>query len=83
MKDWFILAIRSQVVRRSALIALVVGTILNMINYGDAVFCGLVNTTYLFKMGLTYTVPYCVSTISSVGAMREQTTAESQITKGA
>jgi hypothetical protein len=43
---------------------LIVGTILNLINQGDAFFGGgSVNLTKLF---LTYAVPYCVATYGAV-----------------
>jgi hypothetical protein len=50
--------------RRSFYVALVVGTILNLINQGDALF-GLhaINST---KIILTYLVPYAVSTYGAV-----------------
>ena len=50
--------------RRSCIVALIVGTILNLINQGDAVFTGaVVDPT---KLLLTYLVPYCVSTYGAV-----------------
>jgi len=46
--------------RRSIGVAVVVGTILNLINQGDALFGAMpVNLT---KIVLTYAVPYCVAT---------------------
>lgn len=46
--------------RRSLAVALVVGTILNLINQGDALLAG--EELDLVKMGLTFIVPYCVAT---------------------
>jgi len=46
------------------LIALVIGTILNLINQGDALMAGA--TVNLFKLFLTYLVPYCVATYGAV-----------------
>ena len=46
--------------RRSLLVAVVVGTILNLINQGDALF-GATSVNWL-KIVLTYVVPYGVST---------------------
>ena len=51
---------------------MVVGGILITINHVDALARGDVDGTRLFKMGLTMLVPYCVSTLSSVGAMRDR-----------
>lgn len=50
--------------RRSFLVALVVGTILNLINQGDALF-GAVPINWL-KIILTYFVPYAVCTYGAV-----------------
>jgi hypothetical protein len=50
--------------RRSFFVALIVGTILNLINQGDALFGdGHLNLT---KIILTYAVPYCVATYGAV-----------------
>ena len=50
--------------RRSFFIALVVGTILNLINQGDALF-GPAHINWI-KIWLTYFVPYAVSTYGAV-----------------
>lgn len=50
--------------RRSFRLALVVGTLLNLINQGDALLAGAaLNWT---KIGLTYVMPYLVSTYGAV-----------------
>ena len=50
--------------RRSLIVALIVGAILNLINQGDALFGGgRVNFT---KLILTFAVPYCVATYGAV-----------------
>ena len=50
--------------RRSFIVALFVGTILNLINQGDALFGdGKINLT---KLILTFVVPYCVATYGAV-----------------
>jgi hypothetical protein len=50
--------------KRSLIVALIVGTILNLINQGDA----LLGTTRLnwIKIILTFAVPYCVATYGAV-----------------
>jgi len=54
--------------RRSFATALVVGTILNVINQGDAVlWWGAVSW---WKMVLTYCVPFCVATFGAYSAHR-------------
>lgn len=52
--------------------ALVVGPILIAINQGDLIVSGALTGAAWVKMVLTVTVPYCVSTYSSVGALRAQ-----------
>jgi hypothetical protein len=57
-------AISDGIPRRSFFVALVVGTLLNLINQGDALFGGAtVNWT---KAVLTYFVPYAVATYGAV-----------------
>ena len=68
--SWFALARRSDVVRRAARTAVVVGALLVVINHGDALLTGSVTMPQMLKMLLTIAVPYCVSTYSSVGALR-------------
>ena len=64
------LATDSRVVGRALLYALGVGSLLIAINHGDAVLSGNLSSGQLVKMGLTALVPYAVSTLSSVSAMR-------------
>lgn len=60
----WLLATTGGIPMRSLKIALVVGTILNLINQGDALFgAGSVNW---FKMVLTFAMPYAVSTYGAV-----------------
>lgn len=72
MNNWLKLALRPDVVKRSRKVALVVGTILVGINYGDRLFTGAISTIDACKMLLTYCVPYCVSTYASVGALSKE-----------
>ena len=57
-------AISDGVPRRSLWVALVVGTILNMINQGDSLLAG--HRFNLVKLALTYLVPYIVCTYGAV-----------------
>lgn len=66
------LATRASVMRRAAKIALVVGVVLAAINHGDRILSGTLDNGGLFKILLTFCVPYCVSTYSSVLAIRER-----------
>jgi hypothetical protein len=56
------------VLRRAIIIALVVGTILTMINQGDILVSGAVTPLVVLKICLTYMVPYGVSTVSALAA---------------
>ena len=67
------LAFSGGVVRRALGYAVVVGALLIGINHGDAILRGDVDGVRLFKMALTVLVPYTVSTLSSVQAMRART----------
>jgi hypothetical protein len=70
--SWISLALSRSVVRRALGYGLVVGSVLIGINHGDALLRGDVDATRLLKMTLTPLVPYCVSTLSSVGALRSR-----------
>jgi hypothetical protein len=70
MWEWLAVASRRDVVRRALVVAAVVGTILITINHADALLQGEVSVKRIWQMGLTYLVPYCVSTCSSVSALR-------------
>ncbi len=76
MKQWFQLAFQRSVVKRALTYAVVVGAILITINHGDALLNGEWTRARLFKMALTVLVPYAVSTMSSVGAMRVKGSAD-------
>jgi len=65
------IASRRDVVIRALRTAVFVGVVLIVINHGDALLTGDVDPTRLAKMLLTFAVPYCVSTWSSVGAIRQ------------
>ncbi len=71
MKDTLALALKPSVIKRALKYAFIVGAVLIAINHGDAVLRGDMPPTRWFRMGLTVLVPYVVSTLSSVGAMRE------------
>lgn len=66
------LCTRRAVMRRAAMIALVVGTILAIINHGDRLIAGEQNGEVITKILMTYLVPYCVSTYSAVLTIRER-----------
>lgn len=71
MKEFFRLAFLPRVVRRALKLAAIVGLVLIAINHGDAILKGEVSRGRLCRMALTFLVPYVVSTLSSVQAMRD------------
>ena len=52
-------------VLRALKVALVVGTVLAVINHYDAILARTLGATTILKMLVTYAVPYSVSTFSS------------------
>lgn len=56
--------------KKAFLTALVVGTILTAINHGDVILAG--SMPPFLKVGLTYCVPYCVTTWGSFMGKRSQ-----------
>ncbi len=70
MEGFWSFAVRADVVRRAVGYGVVVGAILIAINHGDALLRGEIDGVRWVKMILTPLVPYCVSTLSSVGALR-------------
>lgn len=57
-------------------VSLLVGTLLAMINHGNAILQMDVDNQRLFQVILTYCVPYCVSTYSAVKAIQQRENAE-------
>ncbi len=62
------LALSWPVARRSFVITLVVGSILNLVNQGDALIVG--GPVDWLKVALTYCVPFCVATYGAYCAGR-------------
>lgn len=61
---WLRRAVTVGILKRSLRVALIVGTILNLINQGDVLFGSA--KLNLVKLILTYSVPFCVSTYGAV-----------------
>ena len=66
------LALRPEVILTACKVALLVGTILALINHGPALLDGQSSPARLLQIALTYLVPYCVSTYSAVRALQRQ-----------
>ena len=52
--------------RRSLVVAIVVGTILTVLNQGDIIFSGSWKGDLYWKVPLTYCVPFCVATYGAL-----------------
>jgi len=70
MTSWIKIALRKDVVLRGLRVGGMVGTILVTINQGNLLLAGDLPLDALWKIPLTYCVPYCVSTYASVSAIR-------------
>ena len=64
------LALSNGIPRRSLYAALVVGTLLNLINQGDVLWAGA--TLDSLKLVLTYLVPYGVATYGAISGARRR-----------
>ena len=72
MKAWLAIAFEASVRKRALKVAMLVGSILAVINHGDALLSGDASTTVWIKIVLTFVVPYCVATFASVQAIRQR-----------
>ncbi len=63
---------RTDVLLRALKMASIVGVILAIINHGDHILLGTMTATNWIKVLITFCVPFCVSTISSVLAIRRE-----------
>ena len=68
MKGWLLLACERAIVMTAARIAVIAGTLLNIINQGPQLLHGA--RVDWGRLVLTYVVPYVVSTISAVQIRR-------------
>jgi hypothetical protein len=70
MSKWIKVCFSKEVVFRALITALVVGSILAVINYGESLLHRTITSEQIARMLLTFLVPYCVSTYSSVSTVR-------------
>ncbi len=68
IKKWFAIALSPAVVRRSAGYALVVGTLLILINHGACIMDEVYSVECFLQSILSAAVPYLVVTFSTVQA---------------
>lgn len=71
MGEWLRVACTKSVIRRGLKYGICVGALLIAINHGNALVHRDVTLARLLQMALTMTVPYMVSTASSVAALRD------------
>lgn len=65
-------AAKPTIVRRALLTALVVGTVLTLVNHGAELAGGGLGTELLWPVVLTFLTPYVVSSVSSAMAVRDE-----------
>lgn len=68
-------ALTKDILIRSTKVALVVGTILGLINHGDAMVAGNLTIESTIKIAVSYCVPFSVSTWSAVQTVKSSNTA--------
>lgn len=71
MPAWFQIATRKDIVIRSLKVGLIVGSLLTLINYGDILLMGEFVPAMMWKIPLTYCVPFSVSTYASIAAAND------------
>jgi hypothetical protein len=59
--------------RRSSVIAVVVGTVLTAVNQGDVLLAGHWSPALAWKLPMTYAVPFIVATLGALGAAKVPT----------
>lgn len=69
MSEFIKIALQPSVFRTAIRVAIVVGTVLALINHSAAIFSFTLSKQNIFQIFLTYLVPYGVSTYSSVKAI--------------
>lgn len=70
MRNWLQTALRRDILVRSVKVGAAVGTILTLINNGDLLLQGTFTPDMVWKIPMTYCVPFLVSTYASVQAAR-------------
>ena len=72
MHKYLTIALSNEVAVTALRLALVVGTILALINHGAEILQGTLTKGNIYQIALTYLVPYSVSTYSSVKAIQKR-----------
>lgn len=61
MRKWLAIALQRNVILRGVKVGAIVGTVLVAINQGDQILSGDLPPEAIWKIPLTYLVPFCVS----------------------
>jgi len=72
LHKYLAIALSNEVAVTALRLALVVGTILALINHGAEILQGTLTKGNIYQIALTYLVPYSVSTYSSVKAIQKR-----------
>ena len=70
VRGWRSAATDRSILGRSAIMCLVVGAVLTFINHGDQLIRGELDSSMLWKVPLTFLVPFVVATFSGAAAIR-------------
>ena len=81
MREALAICLRREHLRRTLRIALVVGTILTIINQLDVIVEGDATTLTWIKAGLNYCVPFVVSNLGLLAGKRAEAEAEAEATR--
>ncbi|MEO8440421.1 MAG: nitrate/nitrite transporter NrtS [Spartobacteria bacterium] len=76
LRTFLLAAAHPATARRAGFTSLVVGLVLTIINHGPALLSGDLTGGRLCQILLTFTVPYTVSTVSSVATRHEINSAQ-------
>ena len=71
MREWLVIATEKTVVRRALLYSLVIGPVLIAINHGQNIWLGELELGSLLQILMTMMLPYIVTTMSSVSALKK------------
>lgn len=70
LKNWACIVLTPVHLRRTLLIAFVIGTWLNLFNHGDALLRGVMNAPLAAKLALNYLTPFVVSNVGLLARRR-------------
>jgi hypothetical protein len=72
MRDWLYAASERSVLRRALISCVLVGVLLTAVNHGPQLARGELDAGLAAQVGLTMLVPFVVSVVSSVAAIRDR-----------